>query len=209
MRIVSKHSTLLVLSSLLLLCLPQADGQNSAALAVLTSDELAVYAAVLDSSQGLGKGSRVLIADSTSTFACDATICNGFSMGGCNGLRGAGESPAERLAIVKRDLPGLGADTITSFEGSNQQCASIHDRIPTAADYHYLNDPDIPKDWNYAFIVYFSRVGFNAEHTQALVSVSLFSAANAKDSGGKYLILSKIGGKWVPGGASAVWELTQ
>jgi hypothetical protein len=209
MKMTSRHFALFVLGSLLLLFLPQAGGQDPAPPAAVTSEELAVYAVVLDSLPGLGKGTRVLIADSTSTFACDQTICNGFSMGGCNGLRGAGESPTERLAIVKRDLPDIGAGTISSFQERNQRCVAIHDQIPTASDYRYLNDPDIPNNWKNAYIAYFSRVGFNAEHSQALINVVLFSATDAKLSGGRYLMLQMVDGKWVLGGTSAVWALTQ
>jgi hypothetical protein len=174
--------------------------------AVATEDELAVYAAVLDSPT-LGSTSRPLIADTTSTFACATTICNGFSMGGCNGLRTANETPSERLTIVKRDIPELQADTVSSFEQQNQKCTSVGHDIPTAIGYHLFSDSDIPKEWHYSFLVYFSRVGFNAQHTQALVNVGLMSATNAKESNGEYLILNKKSGKWALSDSSAVWEL--
>jgi hypothetical protein len=181
--------------------------QSTAPAAPKPDDELAVYAAVLDSSEKLGPTSRPLIADTTSTFACATTICNGFSMGGCNGLRTANETPSERLATVKRDIPDLQADTVSSFEQQNQKCISVRHDIPTTAGYHLFNDADIPKTWKYSFLVYFSRVGFNPQHTQALVNVGRMSATNAKDSGGEYLILNKKSGKWVLGEGSPVWEL--
>jgi len=139
-------------------------------------DELAVYAAVLDASEKLGPASRPLIADTTSTFACGTTICNGSSMGGCNGLRTANEAPSERLAIVKRDITDLEGDTVSNFDQQNQKCASVSHDIPTISDYHLFSDADIPTTWKYSFLVYFSRVGFNARHTQALVNVGLMSA---------------------------------
>lgn len=182
--------------------------QATASSGTLSSDELAVYAAILDSSPKLGKSSRALVADTTSTFACNESICNGLSVGGCNGLRGQGESPSERMAVVERDLNGLQSTTIASFGEVNQKCVSIHDKIPAISKYYLFNESDIPKDWKYSFLVYFSRVGFNPEHTQALVNVGLFSATNANDSEGLYLILNKANEKWILGDSSAVWKLT-
>ncbi len=170
---------------------------------------MAVYGAILDWIGTPGGHERILIAESTSTFACGGTICNGFSMGGCNGLRLAGESPAQQLQIVKRDIPLLRLETLDSFEKRNQQCASIRGPIPTSADYRYLNDPGIPKDWKYTYLVYVSRVGFNADRAQALVDLSTFSAADGTKSGGAYVSLSKLSGKWEVGGTSAVWRLMQ
>jgi hypothetical protein len=130
-------------------------------------------------------------------------------MGGCNGLRLVDESPAQRLQIVKRDLPLLRQETLESFEKRNQQCASIRGTIPTDSDYRYLNGPGIPNDWKYTYLVYLSRVGFNADHTQALVNLSAFSATDGTKSGGAYISLSKRDGKWEVGGTSAVWQLIQ
>jgi hypothetical protein len=180
-----------------------------AADATVTSDEMAVYGALLNWIGAPGGHERILVAESTSTFACGGMICNGFSMSGCNGLRSAGESPAQRLQIVKRDLPLLRPETLDSFEKRNQQCASIRGTIPTGADYRYLNDPDIPKDWKYTYLVYVSRVGFNADHTQALVDLSAFSATDGAKSGGAYISLRNRNGKWEVGATSAVWQLTQ
>lgn len=185
-----------------------AQGQSLSPSETLSSDELAVYAAILDSSPKLGKSSRALIADTTSTFGCDDSACNGLSIAGCNGLRDQGESPSDRMTVVQRDLQELQTATIMSFEEANQKCVSINTSIPASAKYHLFNDPDIPKDWKYSFLVYFSRVGFNSEHTQALINVGLFSATNGNESEGQYLLLTKKDGKWTFDGSSAVWKLT-
>jgi hypothetical protein len=196
------------ISALMLLLPAHFHGQSPANSTSVSAEELWVYAAVLDSLPTLGTSSRPLIADSTSTFACDEGICNGFMIGSCNGLRSYNETPSERMAVVKRDLPELQMNTITSFVEQNGKCASITGKIPTLSNYHLLSDRDIPKTWKYSYLVYFSRVAFNSEHTQALLNVGLMSATNVSDSKGRYIVLKKISGKWVLGKGSAVWQLS-
>lgn len=209
LKIASRRLALSFVLGIIGLLLPIGVHAQVPAQTTVSSDELAVYATVLSSSEKLGKSSRPLIADTTSTFACGHTsFCNALSMGNCNGLRSVDESPSDRLAIVKRDLPDLQKSTSASFEEENQACASIPDRIPATFQYYLFNDPGIPKTWKYSYLVYFSRVGFNQAHTQALVNVGLFSATNASDSEGKYLILNKVSGKWVLGDSSTIWQLS-
>jgi hypothetical protein len=173
----------------------------------INSDELAVYAAILDSPENFSEDSRILIADKTSTFACGETTENGLSVGGCNGLRGSSETPSERMAIVLKDITGLKKDTVDEFVRTNQKCVSITRNIPSKMDYYLFNDPGIPKSWKYSFLVYFSRVGFNSEHIEALVNVGSFSSVDAKLSEGHYVVLHNLAGKWALGESSAVWKL--
>jgi hypothetical protein len=196
------------INALVLLLPAQFEGQSSTNSTSVSAEELLVYAAVLDSLPKLGSSSRPLIADKTSTFACDETICNGFTIGSCNGLRGDNETPSERMAVVKHDLPELQLNTISSFIEQNGKCASITGRIPTFSNYHLFSDREIPKSWKYSYIVYFSRVAFNPEHTQALLNVGLMSVTNASDSKGRYVVLKNISGKWVLGEGSAMWQLS-
>jgi hypothetical protein len=198
----------LIAGTVALVCLSTLHARAQAPSQEANSDELAVYAAVLDSSPKFGRSGHLLIADKTSTFACDVSDTNGLSIGGCNGLRGSRETPADRMSIVLRDLPTLQKSTVEEFEHANQQYVTLHHKLPSQSDYYFFNDPGIPKSWKYSFLVYFSRVGFNPEHTQALVNVGLFSAADANQSEGYYLVLYKSDGKWILGGTSAVWKLT-
>lgn len=174
----------------------------------VTDEELSIYAMVLDTHPKLGPSSHPLIASSTSTFSCDKENCNGFLIGRCNGMRGEGETVSDRISFVKRDIPELHEKTLSSFIEQNQQCVSIRSRIPTATNYHLFNDPQIPKDWHYSYLVYFSRVGFNPEHTQALIYVGFVSATDARKSQGFHFILTKVSGKWVLGEGSSVWQMT-
>jgi hypothetical protein len=172
-----------------------------------SSEEMVVYAAILDSLSQLTANSHLLIADKTSTFMCGGSAGNGLSIAGCNGLRNSNETPSDRMAIVMRDLPELQKDTLTEFLNANQQYVSITHKIPSSADYYLFNDREMPKDWKYSFLVYLSRVGFNREHTEALVNVGIFSYADSNLSEGHYVVLRKLVGKWTLGGASAVWKL--
>jgi hypothetical protein len=182
--------------------------QTDANSLLVSSEELSIYAVVLDSSPKLGASSHPLVADSTSTFSCNKTICNGFLMGGCNGLRLQDETPSDRMDIVKRDFPELQKETSSNFILQNDKCATIIPKIPSSSNYHMFSDPEIPRDWKYSYLVYFSRVGFNPEHTQALLYVGLVSATNPKDSQGNHFILKMLSGKWVLGKGSPIWQFT-
>jgi hypothetical protein len=181
--------------------------QSSANSTSVSKEELSIYAVVLDTSPNLGPSSRPFIADSTSTFSCDKTSCNGFLLGSCNGMRSEGESISLRMSYVKRDIPVLQESTISSFIEQNQKCAKIDSKIPTASNYHLFSDPAIPKEWKYSYLVYFSRVGFNSDHTQALLYVGLVSATDPKNSLGRHFILTKIAGKWMLGEGSSIWQM--
>jgi hypothetical protein len=166
-------SLIIVVVALMLSIPSQLGAQTPPNSTSVTSEELLIYAMVLDTSPQLGSSSHPVIADSTSTFSCNKTSCNGFLMGSCNGMRVEGEAISDRMSYVKRDIPVLQEKTISSFVEQNQQCASINSKIPTVSNYHMFSDPAIPKDWKYSYLVYFSRVGFNSEHTQALLYVGL------------------------------------
>jgi hypothetical protein len=176
----------------------------------ISPDEYQVFAAVLDFFQNAHIAAHPVIANRTSSFEC-GTTCNGMSMGGCNGLQSNGESPQERLQIVRRDLPKIQPATVSEFIAKNKQCASIDAKLPTRHQYFKFGlshaDP-IPSGWEHADFFYLSRVGFNPEHTQALVHVSFMSGTNGNDSGGKYLLFTKTNGQWKRDGSSAVWQLT-
>ncbi len=131
-------------------------------------------------------------------------------MGGCNGLSGNDESPANRLAIVKRDLPELEQTTLSDFKRKNQRCFEIANKIPTDSPYFLFgvdHAEKLPPGWEHPDFFYFSRVAFNAQQTQALVHISFMSGINGADSGGKYFFFKKQDGKWVLKGHSDVWEL--
>jgi hypothetical protein len=176
----------------------------------LSQEEYSVLAASIEGFRDTQRASHPFIADRTSTFACGAN-CNGFAMGGCNGLVGSDETPTQRLAIVKRDLPKLEETTISDFRSKNEQCSEVAKKIPTKSPYFLFGlgrGEKLPSGWEHPDFFYFSRIAFNREQTQALVNVSFMSGTDAADSGGKYFLFVKKNGKWELSGSSAVWELT-
>jgi hypothetical protein len=175
----------------------------------LTASEYEVLAAVIDFFRTEDIASHPMIANRTSTFECGSPH-NGMSMGGCNGLQGSGETPQQRMQIVQRDLPNLQPSVIADFMAKNNKTAWIDAKLPTKRQYVMFGlahaDP-MPSGWEHPDFFYFSRVGFNTEHTQALVHVSFMSGTNASNSGGKYVLFTKANGEWKRDGSSAVWEL--
>ena len=125
-------------------------------------------------------------------------------------MRGNDETPTERLAIVKRDLPELEETTLFDFKLKNQRCLEIEKRISTESPYFLFgadHAEQLPSGWEHADFFYFSRAAFNAQQTQALVHISFMSGTNGADSGGKYFLFKKQGGKRVAKGSSNVWQL--
>jgi hypothetical protein len=186
------------------LCGPFAAPQASG----IGDDEYAVYAALLDSFQSSRKSSHPIVADQTATFACHAA-CNGLTIGGCNGLRQEDETPAQRLAIVRRDIPDLSSATTGDFESKNQSCTPVAPKLPTKVKYimSLHEGDDMPEGWDDPDYFFFSRVAFNADHTQALVVLGFMSGTHAKDSEGKYFLLIKRPGGWALHGTSLIWQL--
>ncbi len=198
----------LLLSLMFLTACSFAQVQNSPE-PTITADEYEVYGAVIDFFMTKGIAQHPFIAYRTSDFECGSSR-NGLSMSGCNGLRLSDETPEQRMKIVERDLPEIEARTISDFISKNSTTAVISDTLPTKHKYVMFGpahaDP-MPPGWEHADFFYFSRVGFNAKQTQALISVSFMSGSNASNSGGKYLLLTKANGLWKRDGSSAVWEL--
>lgn len=175
----------------------------------LSAEEYRVIAAAIDTFRREKIALHPVVADRTSTFDCGST-CNGMTMDGCNGLRQKKETPAERLTIVRHDLPKLQPETVSRFESENQHCSEIAKRIPVNTEYLLFNSEQVtklPTGWEHPDLFYFSRVAFNARHTQALIHISFVSGTNAKDTAGKYFLFTRRRGKWVPRGSSKSWEL--
>src|ERR1017187_9671432 len=151
---------------LVLLCSLALGRPNPTIPATLSSDEYSVYAAAINWFLRAGLGAHPLVADHTSTFACDSG-CNGSQTGGCNGLRSKSETPSDRLAKVQGDLPSLDASAIRDFEAKNQACSEIAPKIPVENKYVLFSPSHLsglPEDWKFQDYFYFSRVGMNSKH---------------------------------------------
>lgn len=172
--------------------------------------EYEVYGAVIDAFVAEKRASHPMVHDSTLTFSC-TTSCSGFMVGGCNGLRSSEETPKQRLAVTRRDIPELKAETIAQFSGRNNRCSKISGSIATSTQYVLWgsehNQPP-PAEWKTPDSFLFSRVGFDRDHTQALVVVGFVSATDASKSAGNYYVLQKTDGRWKLGKSSAVWSLS-
>ena len=125
-------------------------------------------------------------------------------------MQASSETPQQRMQTVQRDLTKLETATVADFISKNGKTAWIDAKLPTKHKYVMFglahSDP-MPPGWEHADFIYFSRVGFDTTHTQALVHVSFMSGTNAADSGGKYILFRKVDGRWERQGSSAVWEL--
>src|ERR1017187_4526307 len=95
---------------LVLLCTLSLGQPNPTIPAAISSDEYSVYGAAINWFLRTGLASHPVVADHTSTFACDSG-CNGSQTGGCNGLRSKSETPSARFGKGQGGLalPGFSA----------------------------------------------------------------------------------------------------
>ena len=177
------------------------------------ADERAVYSAILDKLWELKSTQHPLISEYTSTFDCN-NKCNGVSIGGCNGMRNADESPKETLdTVCSRGLKQLPPALATEFITKNQRCAKITGLIPTKHEYHYFSLTDsklnesIPKSWDHPDLFYFSRVAFDKSRKMALVYFGFASGTDGSKSGGFYTQLDRVGATWKITSSVQFWSL--
>ena len=126
---------------------------------------------------------------------------------------------AEWAQIMHKRLPGISDDTISNYvQNSTGSPRLLRDGVRLGISCRLINRADVealarsPKGLFYALmkrqrgfagLIEFSRVGFNHDHTEALVYVAYY--AGSLDGSGDYCLLRKVGGKWVFISSSMVW----
>jgi len=172
-------------------------------------EEYAVYAAVVTQFSANGLIDRPMISDRTSTFQCGRS-CNGMLVGKCSGMRAEDESAKQALERLSKQAAELKKETTEDFEGKNQECAQIKELLPLDVPYYMFSQStaeDSPKAWRHPDYLYFSRVGFDPQGTQALVYLALMSGTDGKRSGGTYVLAAKEGTAWKVQKVVRVWSL--
>lgn len=176
-------------------------------------DERAIYSAVLDKLWELKSSRHPLISEYTSTFDCK-NECNGFKIGGCNGMRNADESPKETLdTVCSRGLKQLPSMLAAEFISKNGRCAKIVGPLLTKHEYHYFSLTDsklnesVPKSWDHPDLIYFSRVAFDKSRKMALVYFGFMSGTDGSKSGGFYTQLDLVGSTWKITSSVQFWSM--
>ncbi len=173
-------------------------------------DELAVMTAVLDLAWRPGSRGWVMLVAHTATFECNPPPPIGFAIGGCAGMRVAGQAAEEALALVRGAMPQVSVELTRDLLGKSRRSVTLSQtlKLPIrqslwAPDMLAATQPEGDPD----FAVYFSRVGLDAKRLRALVYLGTIHWTDQTKSVGQYLYLEKHGGTWVVKDHFKVWEL--
>ncbi len=173
------------------------------------SDEIAVMAAVLDDVYARVAVGWVLVCARTATFECNPPAMTGVDVGGCSGMRGAAESPEQRLAMVRRRIPEVSAEIATDLLRKSRGSVVLPDALPVPVQ-QILWAPGMTTDFKFkedpAFAACFSRVGFDSARAKALIYLTMMNWTDRSKSFGQYSYLEKQKGAWVIRENVKVWE---
>jgi hypothetical protein len=147
----------------------------------LSSDEYAVYAVALNGLFKEYENRKIYIQSRTLSFECGEKSCNTFKgRGGCSEMRGPEQSAQEVLAYLKDSFADLQQSTTKDFEKKNNHCFPLENLFPLDREYLWSDEhgppmlgkkqiKETPEEWKDSDFVYVSRVGLNADRTQALL----------------------------------------
>lgn len=177
---------------------------------IADSDESRIYGILIDAVSERPVGSWVMVGADTASFECNPPAPIGINIDGCSGMRDSAETPMERMAIIRRDLPLVTDALATEFLDKCKVSTKLTETIPTKATYHlWSTTSELAKSLgtgNPEIAVFFSRVAFDGPRTTALVYLGKVHWANSKRSVGQYVVLKKVKNEWQPMGASAAWS---
>jgi len=176
----------------------------------LDSDEIAVMAVVLDAAYAHATPGWVMVATRTATFKCNPPSNIGLDVGGCDGMRDVTETAEERLAKVRKEIPGVPTDSVADLIRKSQESTILPGPLPVPVK-QVMHSPDKRTDWKFgrnpSFAAYFSRVGFDSVRARALIYLGTISWTDQSKSMGQYLYLEKQEGAWTIKDHVRVWEL--
>lgn len=161
----------------------------------VSSDEYEIYNAALNGMQFPKEDVHVLIFDQTLRFGCTKTSDNAISVNSCSFLAIAPDTPKQIMKLLRDSWPQVSKSTCDEFERQNGTSAKLRDSLVTSWK-HRLVGGDIKdsggSEWDSAdFEVFFSRVGFDPQRTEAVVYVLLFSHVDQVQTGGDYFFFRR------------------
>jgi hypothetical protein len=173
------------------------------------SDEIAVMAVILDAAYAHAAQGWVLVGARTATFECNPPANIGMDIGGCSGMRDATESPEERLATVRVEIPDVSTEIAADLLRKSRGSVVLSRVIPVPIQ-QVVWAPGIAVDFKFSgnptFAAYFSRVGFDSGRAKALIYLGTMNWTDRSKSLGQYLYLEKQMGAWVIKTHVKVWD---
>jgi hypothetical protein len=159
----------------------------------VSADEYRVYQAILDNMQFPMDDVHVVIFNRTLKFGC-GDYSSGVPLGNnCSFMTLGASTPADVTRVLKSGWGRLPDSMWNDFVRANSATANVQDSFKTSWK-HRIDGQGVekPKDkeWDSSnFTFFFSSVGFDAEKTQAMVFVLLFSYTDGVRTSGDYFRL--------------------
>jgi hypothetical protein len=173
------------------------------------AEEAAVYAAVLLHGRGEVQDRMAVLSDHT-------------TLGVSSDFSAELAHLEDTLEYISDDLPPIDPTTLDSFRARNDRSYPLSPDMPLPIPYVLISPGEVTAifaggevdgldGWERFYqryptsggIIDLSRVGFNAEMTQALVYYG--AQSHWLDGGGFYFLLSKEGGTWKVVGQAMTW----
>jgi hypothetical protein len=171
----------------------------------------AAITAVLELS-GTPRGAprTIVISDRTVGFPCETAAETGLTIGDCNGMRTAKQSPDQALAAVRKAMPIVSKQMAESFLIGASRSFPIERQLTIPARqilWGPRSGQPLPQGPAAAdFAVYPSRVGFNPNRDGALLYLGVRALSGQAKSFGEYIFLVRNNNRWEVKGRARVWE---
>lgn len=188
------HAQLIASAFFLFAGMPNSTSAQAASAAPqVSSDEYAVYQAVLDTYQFPKTDAHVILFNRTIKFGCGEQPAGIPLSHGCSFMAMYPNTPADIWTMLNSNWAHLPKSAWDSFEKQNSANASLGDRFQTSWS-HMLGGEGLQAkggdEWKSPnFELFFSRVGFNPDKTDAIVYVLLLSHADNVSTSGEYFRL--------------------
>lgn len=195
----ASRALIVVLGAFFLLNAPRANSQvGGSGTAKVSDDDYAVYNALLDE-VNLPKQNDVLIVDDTLDFQCGADSHLSILLNGCSPMVLPPNTPEAINELLVRNWPKMEKETWDDFRFVNSKSVKLRDAFTTTCKHELIGDDvhtdNLRKSDSPSGAFYFSRVGFNAQKTQAIVFVFYASYGEHVGSTGDYFIFQLSKGK--------------
>lgn len=174
----------------------------------LSSVDYEVAATVLRAVYPTASNKPVMVATQVATFACNPPIDNGFSIGGCSGMRSADITPEGLMDEVRAAIPAISPELAKKLlDEGNAPVALTHALPVNVPQFLYGKGAAEKPSGQPELAFYMSRPAIAEDASHALIYVGIVSWRDQSQSLGRYFYLEKSNGHWVIKGQVVTWRL--
>jgi hypothetical protein len=156
-----------------------------------------------------GPNRTIIVSDRTVGFSCETGADTGWTVGDCNGMRSAKQSPDQALAAIRKAMPVVSKEMTESLLIGASGSFPIERQLMIPAR-QILWGPSsgrpLPQGLVPELAIYPSRAGFNPDRDRALIYLGVRALSGQSKSFGEYIFLTKTNNRWEVKGRARVWE---